>query len=69
MMQLYETFVKESCCHTTNIGSPYTRMYLVLDNRSAHPDAEIIICRLPPNSASLIQAQDQGIIKSLKCFY
>lgn len=50
------------------------RILLILDNCSAHPDicsklTNIKLCFLPPNTTSLIQPLDQGIIKSFKVHY
>lgn len=50
---------------------------LVLDNCSAHPNAEDLVSEngkifakyLPPNVPSLIQPMDQGVLKALKQIY
>ena len=51
---------------TENIG-------LVMDNCAAHPAdltlKHIKIVFLPPNTTSVIQPLDQGIIKAFKCYY
>ena len=53
------------------------RAVLVLDNCSAHPNAEdlvsddkkIFVEYLPPNVTALIQPMDQGVLKALKLHY
>ncbi|CAM1330237.1 Uncharacterised protein at_DN0665, partial [Pycnogonum litorale] len=51
------------------------KVLLLLDNCSAYPPAELLVADnvyaayLPPNCTSLIQPMDQGIIRSLKCYY
>lgn len=53
------------------------RALLVLDNAPAHPDIEcltstdgLITCLyLPPNTTSVIQPMDQGVLENIKCRY
>lgn len=46
---------------------------LLIDNCAAHPKSMVLknirVEFLPPNTTSLIQPLDMGIIKNLKCFY
>lgn len=67
-------FVKEACMHCTKISLPANcKIILLLDNCSAHPkllqkdNASTLL--LPPNTTSLTQPMDQGIIRSVKCQY
>lgn len=69
-------FVPDARAHCTKAGlDPKCKIVLLLDNCSAHPDAEKLVkdnvyaMYLPPNCTSLIQPQDQGILRSLKCHY
>lgn len=62
MMEWYDTiFVKEARRHATSLGNPSAKIVLILDNCSAHPEAEIMkrdnisVIFLPPNCTSLIQ--------------
>lgn len=50
------------------------KILLALDNCSAHPDinqtlTNIKLCFLPPNTTSVLQPLDQGIIKNFKVHY
>ncbi|XP_050063138.1 tigger transposable element-derived protein 6-like [Aphis gossypii] len=49
------------------------RILLILDNCTAHPNLQnlenIDLKFLPPNTTSLIQPLDQGIIKTMKTYY
>lgn len=49
------------------------KILLVVDNCPAHPTLEnlksIKLVFLPPNCTSVLQPMDQGIIRSLKCYY
>lgn len=65
--------VRESC---NKEGLPKDcKIVLLLDNCSAHPPAHLLVSGnisamyLPPNCTSLIQPMDQGIIRSMKCYY
>ena len=67
-------FVKEARQHCTKIGLPSnSKILLLLDNCTAHPDNleldDISVKFLPPNTTSLIQLMDQGIIHSMKSKY
>ncbi|BFZ00329.1 hypothetical protein BsWGS_03368 [Bradybaena similaris] len=56
---------------------PNSKAVLLLDNCRAHPSTNDLISEcgqiftilLPPNSTSLIQPMDQGIIQNMKCHY
>lgn len=70
------TFIRQARQHCNSVGlDPNCKILLVLDNCSAHPPAETLskdnvqVIYLPPNCTSLIQPQDQGILRSLKCRY
>lgn len=49
------------------------KILLLIDNCPAHPNLDnltnIKLVFLPPNSTSVLQPMDQGIIRSLKCHY
>lgn len=49
------------------------RILLLVDNCPAHPKIQnlqnITLAFLPPNSTSVLQPMDQGVIRSLKAFY
>lgn len=70
-------FVKEARDHCTKVGLPENcKIVLFLDNCPAHPpDTKILSAKnisthfLPPNTTSLIQPMDQGIINSVKYQY
>lgn len=69
-------FLPEARAHCTRVGlDENCLIVLVLDNCTAHPPAEelntahINVKYLPPNCTSLIQPQDQGILRSMKCLY
>ncbi|XP_063794663.1 jerky protein homolog [Pseudophryne corroboree] len=69
-------FVAEARAHCTSVGLPEDcKILLILDNCSAHPRAELLrkynvfTAYLPPNCTSLIQPQDQGILRSMKAKY
>ena len=69
-------FVLEARKHCNSIGlDPNCKILLILDNCSAHPKAEclikdnVFVSYLPPNCTSLLQPQDNGIIRSMKCKY
>ena len=69
-------FIPEARAHCTKAGlDENCRIILLLDNCSAHPPVDILntphvnVKYLPPNCTSLIQPQDQGILRSLKCTY
>ena len=69
-------FIPEARAHCTSVGlDEHCEIVLLLDNCTAHPPAEeldknnVFVKYLPPNCTSIIQPQDQGIIRSLKCKY
>lgn len=69
-------FVPEARAHCTSVGLPSDcKIVLLLDNCSAHPKAErmnknnVSVMYLPPNCTSIMQPQDQGILRSLKAKY
>lgn len=69
-------FTKEARKHCNSVGlAPDCKILLLLDNCSAHPGVEVLQADnvvaffLPPNTTSLIQPMDQGIIQSFKCHY
>lgn len=69
-------FVPEARAHCNSVGlDPKCKILLILDNCSAHPKADLLVkdnvfvVYLPPNCTSLIQPQDNGIIRSMKCKY
>ncbi len=69
----HESFVPSVEKHFEDIGQE-PKAVLLLDNCSCHPDVlisknkNIRVKMLPPNTTSLIQPQDQGIIASVKRF-
>ncbi|XP_069174685.1 jerky protein homolog-like [Procambarus clarkii] len=71
-----KNFVPEVKEHLKSVGLPQnSKVVLLLDNSSTHPrgdelvNGNIIGMFLPPNSTSVIQPMDQGIIKNLKHHY
>ena len=68
--ELFEEWVKE--IHR-NFGAQKRKIVLIIDNCPAHPDVlaldwvELIF--LPPNTTSITQPMDQGVIRSLKAKY
>ncbi|KAJ8894375.1 hypothetical protein PR048_007026 [Dryococelus australis] len=72
----FNSFVRQARQHCNSIGLKWDcKIILVMDNCSAYPPAEILsrdnfeVIYLPPNCTPLIQPQDQGILRSLKCRY
>lgn len=72
----FDSFVRQARQHCNSIGlEKNCRILLLLDNCSAHSCAQTLekdnvsVLYLPPNCTSLIQPQDQGILRSLKCKY
>lgn len=63
--------------HTLHIPPEDVKALLLLDNAPAHPNAEKLVSSdgkirvmfLPPNTTSLIQPMDQGVIVSCKRYY
>ncbi|XP_014774435.1 jerky protein homolog [Octopus bimaculoides] len=72
---LEKYFVPEARAHCTSVGLPEDcKILLILDNCSTHPKAElsqknVFTLYLPPNCASHIQPQEQGILDCLKTEY
>ncbi|XP_069170915.1 jerky protein homolog-like [Procambarus clarkii] len=71
-----KNFVPEVKEHLKSVGLPQnSKVVLLLDNSSTHPrgdeliNGNIIGTFLPPNTTSVIQPMDQGIIKNLKHHY
>lgn len=69
-------FVPEARAHCNSVGlDPKCKILLILDNCSAHPKADLLVkdnvfvIYLPPNCTSLIQPQNNGIVRSMKCKY
>lgn len=69
-------FVPEARDHCQKQGLPENcKILLLLDNCAAHTGSgvveknNVVVRYLPPNCTSLIQPMDQGILRSLKCFY
>lgn len=55
------------------LASQNRKILLLVDNCSAHPDIPVLkniqMEFLPPNTTSVLQPMDQGVIRSLKCHY
>ena len=55
------------------LGKQSRKILLLVDNCTAHPALDTLknirLEFLPPNTTSLIQPMDQGIIKNIKCHY
>ena len=72
----HDVFVPRVRAELRSLGQE-CRAVLLLDNCSAHPDAEELVSAdgqifaffLPPNVTSLIQPMDQGVLESLKRRY
>ncbi|KAJ8897167.1 hypothetical protein PR048_002513 [Dryococelus australis] len=72
----FNSFVRQARQHCNSVGlKGDCKIILVMDNCSPHPPAETLsrdndeVIFLSPNCTSLIQPQDQGILRSLKCRY
>ena len=76
----YKHIVKEIVahqCHTLKIEEDRVKALILLDNAPAHPAANklvalngrIRVMYLPPNTTSLIQPMDQGVIHAAKLGY
>jgi hypothetical protein len=61
-------------CISKELGDD-CKIILTLDNCPAHADASLLascdvhVVYIPPNCTSIIQPMDQGILRSLKCYY
>lgn len=68
-----EHFLKEVRKHYSEVGLPVdSKILLLMDNCTAHPELvapNVSTLFLPPNTTSLIQPMDQGVINSMKCNY
>lgn len=69
-----KNFIPEVRAHGEKIGlSNDCKIVLLVDNCRAHPEIvtqnNVSVHFLPPNTTSLIQPMDQGIIRSMKCHY
>jgi hypothetical protein len=69
-------FAPEARAHHKSKGlGDDCKIILTSDNCPAHPDASLLVLGnmhvvyLPPNRTSIIQPMDQGILRSLKCYY
>ena len=67
--------LSEGCAHELDhkFGSDKRKIALIINNCEAHPHVEhlewVELIFLPPNTTSIIQAMDQGLIRSLKAKY
>jgi len=67
-----ELFQKISTSWDHELRSKRRKILLLLDNRPAHPHLDLKFIKLvflPPNTTSVIQPMDQGVIRSQKAFY
>ena len=68
--ELFEEWVREL---DRNFDSKKRKMALIIDNCSAHPDVPALewveLIFLPPNTTSVTQPIDQGVIRGLKAKY
>ena len=68
--ELFEEWVKEL---DRNFGSKKRKIALIIDNCPAHPDVPVLewvgLIFLPPNTTSVTQPMDQGVIRGLKAKY
>lgn len=68
-----DLFEAEICNWDTELAKKGRRIALLLDNCTAHPQlaalTNIQLTFLPPNTTSVLQPMDQGVIRSLKCHY
>jgi hypothetical protein len=61
-------------CKSKGLGDDCKKI-LTLDNCPVHPESSLLVSGnvcvvyLPPNCTSIIQPMDQGILRSLKCYY
>ena len=70
LSELLEEWVKEL---DRNFGSKKRKIALIIDNCPAHPDVPALewveLTFLPPNTISVTQPIDQGVIRDLKAKY
>ena len=68
--ELFEEWVKEL---DRNFGSKKRKTALIIDNCPVHPDVPVLewveLIFLPPNTTSVTQPMDQGVIRGLKAKY
>ena len=68
--ELFEEWVREI---DRKFGAEKRKIALIVDNRPAHPHVEkldwVELIFLPPNTTSITQPMDQGIIRSTKAKY
>lgn len=67
-----ELFTKELQSWDSELKRANRKVVLILDNCTAHPQMKlenIKLVFLPPNTTSVTQPMDQGVIRSFKCFY
>ena len=68
--ELFKEWVKEI---DRNFGAQKTKITLIIDNCPAHPNVPALdwleLIFLPPNTTSITQLTDQGVIRSLKAKY
>ena len=70
----YDWFMTQLAPEVTDMYGEHTTVYILLDNCRAHPGREILdslypnnkVWMLPPNTTTLIQPMDMGIIYSVK---
>lgn len=67
-------FINFLTCWDAELREKNRKILLILDNCTAHPDinsdlTNIKLVFLPPNTTSVLQPLDQGIIKSFKAHY
>lgn len=68
-----DIFTRFICKWDKELRHSKKKILLLVDNCPAHPNVEglsaIKLCFLPPNTTSVLQPLDQGIIKSLKVHF
>lgn len=68
-----DIFEKEVRSWDEELTKKGRKIVLLLDNCNAHPHVQglksIRLVFLPPNTTSVLQLMDQGVIRSLKCSY
>ena len=68
-----EIFEEWVCKLAQKFRADDRKIALIIDNCAAHPSisnlTNVQIIFLPPNTTSILQATDQGLIRSLKAYY